>query len=63
MVIIRVIFTRLYQLPISGRKIREQVEGLEIVQMRIGQDREQFVQLPRKVSKSKIMLPLKEILN
>jgi hypothetical protein len=53
----------LYRLPINGRKIREQVEGLKINQGNVLLERESFIQLPATAASSIIMLPLKRILS
>jgi hypothetical protein len=45
----------LYRLPINGRKIREQVDGLKITQENISSKREIFVELPAKANSSKVM--------
>jgi hypothetical protein len=53
----------LYRLPINGRKIREQVEGLKISQGQVVLDRESCIQLPAIAASSRIMLQLKMILS
>jgi vacuolar-type H+-ATPase subunit F/Vma7 len=45
----------LYRLPINGKKIREQVDGLKITQADISSKREIFVELPAKANSSKVM--------
>jgi hypothetical protein len=51
----------LYRLPINGRQIREQVNGIKISQERYGAKRENYVSLPRKADSSKVMIQMKEI--
>jgi hypothetical protein len=52
----------LYRLPINGRKIREQVDGLKITQENISSKREIFVELPAKANSSKVMRQFKDAL-
>ncbi|CAF1061259.1 unnamed protein product [Adineta steineri] len=53
----------LYELPITGKQIRQQVDGIRIGQARTGAQRETFVELPAKAASSKVMLELKEIVS
>jgi hypothetical protein len=53
----------LYRLPINGRKIREQVDGLKITQENIGRKRENYVQLPAKANNSTVMREFKSFFN
>jgi len=53
----------LYRLPINGRKIREQVDGLKITQENIGRKRENYVQLPTKANNSNVMREFKAFFN
>jgi deoxyxylulose-5-phosphate synthase len=51
----------LYRLPINGKTIREQVQGLKIAQENISAKRDIFVELPAKANSSKVMLQFKEV--
>jgi len=53
----------LYHLPINGKKIRDQVEGIKMGQDKYGAHREIFVELPAKAASSKVMLQLKDIVS
>ncbi|CAF3607506.1 unnamed protein product [Rotaria sp. Silwood1] len=53
----------LYRLPINGKKIREQVDGLKISQNNISSKREFFVELPVKANSSTIMCQFKNIIS
>ncbi|CAF3879161.1 unnamed protein product [Adineta steineri] len=53
----------LYELPITGKQIKQQVDGIRIGQTRSGAQRETFVELPAKAASSKVMLELKEIIS
>ncbi|CAF3385692.1 unnamed protein product [Rotaria sp. Silwood2] len=53
----------LYRLPINGKKIREQVDGLKISQNNISSKREIFVELPVKANSSTIMCQFKNIIS
>ncbi|CAF3345741.1 unnamed protein product [Rotaria socialis] len=49
----------LYHLPINGKKIREQVDGLKLSQDNIKRDREIYLELPAQANSSKVMLAFK----
>lgn len=51
----------LYRLPINGKSIREQVDGIKIGQEKIASNRENFVELPGKAASSRVMQELKVI--
>ncbi|CAF1212764.1 unnamed protein product [Rotaria sordida] len=53
----------LYRLPINGKKIREQVDGLKISQNNISSKREVFVELPVKANSSTIMRQFQNIIS
>ncbi|CAF1267994.1 unnamed protein product [Adineta steineri] len=53
----------LYELPITGKQIKQQVDGIRIGQTRSNAQRETFVELPTKAASSKVMLELKEIIS
>ncbi|CAF0937293.1 unnamed protein product [Adineta steineri] len=53
----------LFELPITGKQIKQQVDGIRISQIRSNAQRETFVELPTKVALSKVMLELKEIVS
>jgi effector-binding domain-containing protein len=53
----------LYHLPITGKQIRDQVNGIKISQGSYGTQREKFVELPAKAASSKVMLQLKAIVS
>jgi hypothetical protein len=53
----------LYRLPINGKTIREQVDGLKITQENIGRKRENYVQLPTKANNSNVMREFKAFFN
>ncbi|CAF4240081.1 unnamed protein product [Adineta steineri] len=53
----------LYELPITGKQIKQQVDGIRIGQTRSSTQRETFVELPTKAASSKVMLELKEIVS
>ncbi|CAF3719844.1 unnamed protein product [Rotaria sp. Silwood1] len=52
----------LYRLPINGTKIREQVEGLKLIQSKFSRNREHVVNLPEQANSSSVMEDLKKIL-
>ncbi|CAF4322401.1 unnamed protein product, partial [Adineta steineri] len=58
-----VLIETLYELPITGKQIKQQVDGIRIGQTRFGAQRETFVELPAKAASSKVMLELKEIVS
>ncbi|CAF0962355.1 unnamed protein product [Adineta steineri] len=51
------------ELPITGKQIKQQVDGIRIGQTRSDAQRETFDELPTKVALSKVMLELKEIIS
>ncbi|CAF3092698.1 unnamed protein product [Rotaria sp. Silwood2] len=53
----------LYDLPINGKQIREQVDGIRFGQENCAVHRERNIQLPAKAASSKVMRDLKEILS
>ncbi|CAF3724003.1 unnamed protein product [Rotaria sp. Silwood1] len=53
----------LYHLPINGKQIREQVEGIEYSQGQYNAQREAHIDLPAKAASSKVMLQLKTIVS
>jgi hypothetical protein len=53
----------LYHLPINGKQIRDQVDGIKISQGRCGAQRENFVELPGKAALSKVMRQLIDIVS
>ncbi|CAF1126771.1 unnamed protein product [Rotaria sp. Silwood1] len=53
----------LYHLPINGKQIREQVEGIEYSQGQYSAQREAHIDLPAKAASSKVMLQLKTIVS
>ncbi|CAF3933909.1 unnamed protein product [Rotaria sordida] len=53
----------LYRLPINGKQIREQVQGVEISQGEYSAKREVLVDLPAKAASSKVVLQLKDIIS
>ncbi len=53
----------LYELPINGKQIREQVEGIKISEAKYGATRENYIELPEKAAKSHLMRQLKSILS
>ena len=54
---------RLYKLPIHGRSIKEQVEGLKRLQSRGVEEKESLVQMPFNANPSKTMTQLKQIVS
>ena len=53
----------LYQLPITGQQIRQQVEGILIGQERCNEQREIYVDLPARAASSNVMRQLEEIIS
>ena len=53
----------LYQLPITGKQIREQIDGIILSQEMSGSKRENFIQLPATAAWSKVMTNLKNIMS
>ena len=53
----------LYELPINGRQIQDQVQGIQINQGRSSAQRETFVELPARAASTKVMLQLKDIVS
>ncbi len=53
----------LYHLPINGKQIRAQVDGIKFGQRKCTADREKFVELPAKAASSKVMLQLRDIVS
>ncbi|CAF1268032.1 unnamed protein product [Adineta steineri] len=53
----------LFELPITGKQIKQQVDGIRISQIRSNAQRETFVELSAKAASSKVMLELKEIVS
>jgi hypothetical protein len=53
----------LYQLPITGRQILEQVNGIKISQENNTMKRENFVKLPARADSSKVMRQLRDIIS
>jgi hypothetical protein len=51
----------LYELPINGRQIQEQVNGIRISQEQYGAKGENYVSLPEKAAWSKVMIQMQEI--
>ncbi|CAF2709228.1 unnamed protein product [Rotaria sp. Silwood2] len=52
-----------YRLPINGKQICEQVQGIEISQGEYSAKREVLIDLPVKAASSKVMLQLKDIIS
>ncbi|CAF4687965.1 unnamed protein product, partial [Rotaria sp. Silwood2] len=52
----------LYHLPINGKNIREQVNGIKLSQDNIKRDREIYLKLPTKANSSKVMLQFKSVI-
>ena len=53
----------LYRLPINGKEIREQVDGLQLSQRNISLEREIFIELPKKADSSTIMLKFQQAIS
>ncbi len=53
----------LYHLPINGKQIRAQVDGIKIGQEKYSAEREIYVELPAKAASSKVMVQLKDIVS
>jgi hypothetical protein len=53
---------KLYRLPINGKAIREQVDGLRLTQENIERKRENYVKLPIKANDSNVMRQFKAFL-
>lgn len=53
----------LYQLPINGKQIQDQVQGIQINQGRFNVQRETYVELPATAASSKVMRQLKDIVS
>jgi hypothetical protein len=53
----------LYHLPINGKQIRAQVDGIKIGQEKYSAQREIYVELPAKAASSKVMVQLKDIVS
>lgn len=51
----------LYALPITGRQIQQQVEGIKLGQERYGSQREILVKLPSKAASSRVMIQVRRI--
>jgi hypothetical protein len=52
----------LYQLPITGQTIREQVDAIQLTEEKVFQQRDIFVQLPTKAGSSQMMRELENIM-
>ncbi|CAF0824824.1 unnamed protein product [Rotaria sordida] len=53
----------LYELPITGKQIRQQVDGIKFGQENYAAHRERSIQLPAKAASSKVMQDLKNIVS
>ncbi len=53
----------LYHLPINGKQIRAQVEGIKFSQEKYSAQREIYVELPAKAASSNVMCQLKDIVS
>ena len=53
----------LYRLPITGKKIRQQVEYITISEKQYCTQQEKFVDIPVKAASSKLMVTIKQILS
>ena len=51
----------LYKLPITGRQIQQQVEGIKLGQERYGSQQEILVKLPSKAASSRVMIQVQDI--
>jgi hypothetical protein len=51
----------LYRLPINGKQIREQVNGIKISQERSGVNDENYISLPSKAASSNVMIRMEQI--
>jgi hypothetical protein len=53
----------LYRLPINGKQIREQVNGIKISQEKSGAKRENYISLPSKAASSNVMIRMEDIIS
>ena len=52
----------LYRLPINGKQIREQVNGIKLSQEKCGNERDVSVSLPNKAAVSKVMEQMRRVI-